>query len=539
MHDQNRYTFLKVFLFVFFLTTGFSQAQERCKTHEWHHLKMQHDPQYRTRFQESEQAGFQSQHLRSTSVDTTIIIPVVVHILYNNNVQNLSDEQVQSQIDILNEDFAALNASVLDVPGAWTGLVKDSKIRFKLAQQDLQGNRTSGITRTSTSVSEFILFDPAIFSTTLGGQDAWPRTSYLNLWVCNLQGNALGFAAYPGSNAAQDGVVINYRALGRKGTALSPYNFGRTSTHEIGHWLVLNHIWGDDNDNCLGKDFPLNQQNIDDTPNQASPNFRCPRFPKLDECSTSDPGIMYMNYMDYTDDKCMMFFTPGQIFRMRQTLDGTRDSIQLSQGHLLPSFYTKDAAIDSVLNPVKLAATRCLQPQLRIRNNGSDTLTSLRIHYGLYEGLSKNHTWSGTILPGATELISLPEIGTAMGNQVMEFRLLSTDDNPVNNYMSAGFKVNVATNSNCSGSGLTVYPNPVSGQSVVYVRSNQVQSQQSLVRLYNALGQLLFEESLPVNAGDIIPLELGALQAGVYFVSLDGDAFIESTRFIYLPYEKN
>jgi hypothetical protein len=85
-----------------------------------------------------------------------------------------------------------------------------------------------------------------------GGDDAWPASSYLNLWACDLGGGLLGYAQFPGGAAATDGVVILNTAFGSTGTAAAPYNLGRTATHEIGHWLNLYHIWGDDNGACSG-----------------------------------------------------------------------------------------------------------------------------------------------------------------------------------------------------------------------------------------------------------------------------------------------
>ncbi|MBK9399488.1 MAG: T9SS type A sorting domain-containing protein [Bacteroidetes bacterium] len=528
---------LRLFLFSLIILSHplFSQ-EHRCLTSEWHSHKLKSDASYKMRFESIESINI-FQDKESALADTTLIIPVVFHILYNTSEQNISEEQIVSQIDVLNEDYAVNNASSMDVPAVWTGLKKDSKIRFVLAKRDPNGNFTKGITRTSTNITEYTIFDPALFSTALGGHDAWPRGSYLNVWVCKLGSNALGFAAYPGSSAPTDGIVISYKALGRNGSAASPYNAGRTCTHEIGHWFSLNHIWGDDNDNCLGKDFPVTQTALDDTPNQAAPTFRCKKFPELDECSTVDPGIMYMNYMDYTDDRCMMFFTPGQVAKMRIIVDGLRDSLKLSSGHLLPAYTGYDAAIDSVLNPVRLAGDRCLQPEIRIKNNGADTIKELQIAYGLYQGLQKSFHWTGNLASGDTTHFILPEIGTNMGNQVMEFRLMGTDSNSVNNYASAGFKVNSAVNENCSTCKISAYPNPVSGQRGICVKSCRNQSQLSLVRIINTIGQVLFEEKMNLNPGDAIPLDLTSFQSGVYLLNIEGDLFSESVRFIYLPGE--
>ncbi|MFN0188305.1 MAG: M43 family zinc metalloprotease [Bacteroidia bacterium] len=514
-------------------------AQTRCLTHDLHQKKLSSDALYRKNF-ELENSRSLPLGLNTTAmIDTTITIPVVFHVLYNSTQQNISDEEIQSQIDILNEDFAANNASSLDVPVSWISLVKDSKIRFKLAQRDPSGNNSNGIVRVQSAIAEYPIFDPAIYSTSLGGSNAWPRSKYLNIWVCQLEGNALGYANFPGSGASQDGVVINYKAFGRNGIAKAPYNFGRTCTHEIGHWLVLSHIWGDDNNDCSASDFPITQQAIDDTPNQEGPTFRCQRFPELDDCSPVSPGIMYMNFMDYTDDKCMMFFTPGQVYRMRTTLNGIRDSLKITNGHLLPNFYTADVAIDSVLNPVRIAGQLCLDPIVRIQNNGSNILTDVTILYGLQSSLQKTFNWSGTLSPGASTQVTLPTIGVNAGSQVMEFRIKQSDDVMVNNYISSGFKVNNSSTSNCSGGNLLAYPNPVTSQQGICVKSQNVKSQLSWVRVYNALGQLLSEKRMMVNPGDGIPIDLTPFRGGVYFLNVEGDLYSESVRFIYIPSENS
>ncbi|MBP7245391.1 MAG: T9SS type A sorting domain-containing protein [Bacteroidia bacterium] len=539
MHLQHTRN-LGILLFVCFsLITSHLTAQTRCLTHEVHQKKMEMDALYRKHFELENNRILNNGIIASSMLDTTITIPVVIHVLFNSAEQNISDEEIQSQIDILNEDFAANNASSLDVPTDWINLITDSKIRFKLAQRDPAGNNSNGIIRVSSTILEYQIFDPAIYSTSLGGSNAWPRSKYLNIWVCKLEGNALGYANFPGSSANQDGVVINYKAFGRNGIAKAPYNFGRTCTHEIGHWLILSHIWGDDNNDCSVSDFPITQQGIDDTPNQEGPTFRCKRFPELDDCSSTSPGIMYMNFMDYTDDKCMMFFTPGQIWRMRTTLNGIRDSLKISNGHVLPNLYTSDVAIDSVLNPVRIAAKLCLDPVVRIQNNGSATISSVSLLYGLQSGLQKTFQWSGTLLPGASTSVTLPSIGVNAGSQVMEFRVIGSDDVLVNNYISSGFKVNNSSSSNCLGGNLIAYPNPLTSQQGICIKSQNVQSQLSWVRVYNALGQLISEKRMMINPGDGIPIDLTLYHGGVYFLNVEGDLYSESVRFIYIPSENS
>ncbi len=257
--------------------------------------------------------------------NTIITIPVVVHVVYNTPQQNISEDQVQSQIDVLNRDYRRHNLDTVNTPAPFKPVGADAQVQFCLARRDPNGNPTLGITRTQTSVVSWI-DDDAVKFTSSGGHDAWDRNKYLNMWACNLGASLLGYAQFPGGPAATDGVVILYTAFGSVGILGPPYDKGRTATHEVGHWMNLYHIWGDDNGSCSGSDL------VDDTPNQGSENYGCPGFPHTDNCSPNYPGVMYMNYMDYTDDGCMNIFTMGQSARITAALNGARAPILTSNG---------------------------------------------------------------------------------------------------------------------------------------------------------------------------------------------------------------
>ena len=252
-----------------------------------------------------------------------IVIPVVVHVVWSDIEENISDAQIRSQIEALNEDFGASNASQSSIPAVWANLSDDSGIRFKLADRDPKGNRHHGIDRVHTTEPAFGT-DDKVKHARDGGADAWPAESYLNLWVCNLDGGTLGYAQFPGAPPETDGVVVGFRFFGREGTAAEPFGKGRTATHEVGHWLNLRHIWGDTED-CLGSDLVL------DTPTQRLPNYGTPSFPTT-SCHNEPDGDMFMNYMDYVNDEAMFFFTAGQVARMRATLDTMRIGLQTSAG---------------------------------------------------------------------------------------------------------------------------------------------------------------------------------------------------------------
>jgi hypothetical protein len=258
-----------------------------------------------------------------------VTIPVVFHIVYNTANQNISNAKCIEQLNQLNLDFAKLNTDASNIPAPWQGIAANTDIQFCLAVRDPNGLATSGIERRqlSTNVSFSTNDDVKYFASS--GLDAWNSSQYLNFWVCNLGGGVLGYAQFPGGPAAEDGVVCGFGTVGSMaspGTG-APYDLGRTATHEVGHWLNLRHIWGDENA-CSGSDL------VNDTPNQEASNGGCPTYPLLDACTGTAPGVMFMNYMDYVTDNCMYMFTAGQAARMAALFatGGARVSLLTSQG---------------------------------------------------------------------------------------------------------------------------------------------------------------------------------------------------------------
>ncbi|MBL0052785.1 MAG: T9SS type A sorting domain-containing protein [Bacteroidetes bacterium] len=318
------------------LATNMAMSQTQikhrtCGTHEYNEQLMQQDPQFKAAQEQIEintQAIINEQANNGTlsKVTNVVNIPVVVHVVYKTAAQNISDVKINAQIAQLNLDFAALNTDSNLIPAPFKPLFANTQIQFCLAQRDPQGNPSTGIVRVLTTVSSFTQSNGVKY-TAQGGSNAWPASSYLNLWVCNLGSSLLGYAQFPGGSAATDGVVCLY---GTVGSMLSPgstpsYNLGRTNGHEIGHWLNLRHIWGDAN---CGNDL------VSDTPTQQGANFGCPNFPKI-SCNNGPNGEMFVNYMDYVDDDCMHMFTVGQSARMNALFNlntGTRKSLLTSLG---------------------------------------------------------------------------------------------------------------------------------------------------------------------------------------------------------------
>jgi hypothetical protein len=255
---------------------------------------------------------------KDTNANEVIIIPVVIHVLYNTSVQNISEAQVLSQLQALNNDYRRLNTDASNQPSAFSGISADARISFCLAKLDPAGKATTGIIRKYTSVPNW-LFDDGMKYSAQGGDNAWDSKKYLNIWVCNLLGRSLGYSSLPGSQADRDGVVIQYNVFGTTGTLTAPFNKGRTLTHEVGHWLGLKHLWGD---------ATCGDDGIADTPPQQNFNNGCPSFPHMSSCSVNGNGDMFMNFMDFTDDACMNMFTKGQVVKMRSlfAVGGPRNS---------------------------------------------------------------------------------------------------------------------------------------------------------------------------------------------------------------------
>lgn len=294
-------------------------AQQVCSSFEYRQQQLQADHALSIKVDQVEQ--FIKQRTGSAAFLTgrqhlpLITIPVVIHILYNNDDQNITDAFIATQMDVLNQAFRRLNADSVNTPSRFQALATDCDIEFKLAISDPQRRPTTGIIRKRTAVTQWVGDDQMKYNSK-GGSDAWPSDKYLNIWICNLKWVA-GYASFPGGDPAKDGIVMNYGV----------FKWQKTTVHEAGHWMGLRHIWGDSD---CGDDL------IDDTPKQSTGTYGCPSGIRS-TCSNGPKGDMYMNYMDVTDAGCTNLFTEGQKMRMRTVFDpgGPRISL-LSSYALLP-----------------------------------------------------------------------------------------------------------------------------------------------------------------------------------------------------------
>ena len=341
----------RVVVICLFLFTGLSLlAQKECVTVQYQEelLKMQPSLSERISNANSFLNNYRPEVMMTPAGSVTgntlpvITIPVVVHILYQESSQNISDEQVLSQIDVLNKAFSLQHADTAKIPAYFRGLAANCRIQFCLARVDPKGRATNGMVRKNTWVTMFGADDRIKF-TSQGGDDAWDSDKYFNIWVGNLAGGMVAYSSAIGGPRERDGIAVKPTAFGTKGTATAPYHLGKTVVHETGHWMGLRHIWGDA---TCGDDL------VDDTPRQRTSNRGCPSGVKPG-CDNTPYGEMYMNYMDLTSDDCMLMFTAGQMNRMRSSFapGGPHYALLTSNGCTgtpLPA----EAAVPAVEKPV-------------------------------------------------------------------------------------------------------------------------------------------------------------------------------------------
>ncbi len=319
-------TFKRIHLFVLLLliaSATTTQAQQNqthvhgrnCAAHDVLQQQIQQDPARQQQLRQIENATQQYIRTHGNSRNNqTRIIPVYVHVLYRTAQENISTAQIQSQIDVMNRDFAASNTDISGVPSIFQSVTAgNSGIQFEL----------TNVTRKQTSKSSWGTND-AMKLPSQGGVAPLTPSTHLNLWVCNIGGGILGYAQFPGGASSTDGVVISPQYVGDRNSPggnnfylASPFDGGRTAVHEVGHYLNLRHIWGDGG--CAADDF------VDDTPIAGQSNNGCPSA----GTNTCSGGLsdMFMNYMDYVDDACMFMFSEGQVARMWATLNTTRSTL--------------------------------------------------------------------------------------------------------------------------------------------------------------------------------------------------------------------
>ncbi len=313
-----------------------SQAQEKCATQTLLQNIIDKHPEntalrnhYRAHSKNQAEVFAKTAKFKTTA---QVKIPVVFHvILTQSEITQLGGtgtilQRAIDQINVLNEDFNKANNDRIKAPSAFAPLQGSLDISFGLAHRTPTGGSTSGVEIKTTTLAGFSAFadngnTPKYVSS--GGLDAWDPNQYLNIWIVNITGSGgiLGycvppsFLSFPQQYTISDlGVVIDYGAFGRRATTInffspSTNDRGRTATHEVAHYFELEHTFGN-NASCPGNGDV--DDLIADTPPQADNVFGSPTFPRTDACSPIFPGVMFMNFMDYTDDTAMYMFTQGQ-----------------------------------------------------------------------------------------------------------------------------------------------------------------------------------------------------------------------------------
>lgn len=419
-------------------------AQDRCGTVEYmKSLHGVHFQENRLRFEQwIEQRLRTGKGQKLQRQQATYQIPVVVHVIHNGEPigtgRNISDAQVLSQIAVLNQDFKRLNADAAETPAEFQSLAGSLDVEFVMAKQDPEGFGTTGIVRVQGSQPSWSIND----NYKLKSESYWPAEDYFNIWVCNLSG-LLGYAQFPVSglpgldnssdNRWTDGVVIAYNAFGSDDFGafplLSKYRKGRTTTHEVGHFLGLRHTWGDDDGGCGGTDY------VNDTPNQANNSSGCPSHPQT-SCGVT---TMFQNYLDYTDDVCMNLFTINQVERMMTILENSprRASLLISHGLSDPQPVANDLGIREIISPLSGECSTMITPTIDVRNYGSNSISSTEITMYVDGVLVETKNFNIILAPLASASLSFSPRSFTAGTHTVNFEILATnsvaDGNSANN----------------------------------------------------------------------------------------------------------
>jgi len=491
---------LMLTVFVFAYVLMYAQIpSSKCGSMEYLQKQKELDPNLETKMiiQEQNLQQWINENYQANSKEI-ITIPVVVHIVYNTEEQNIPDLNVFEQIELSNRDYAGLNTHSME---AFSSSLKDNTgIQFCLAQKAPDGSPTSGIERRYTTVTSFT-FDNAVKHYSTGG---WDPQKYFNIWVCNLA-DYTGYGQFPGAGINDTyGLVVKYWAFGSTGT-IPTRNNGGCSTHEIGHCLNLWHIWGDDNGACTGSDY------CSDTPDQANSTTGINTGVVTDACSSSSPGIMYMNFMDYSDDSVFANFTPNQTARIQ--------ALFASPSGLLLSLATSDgcSSASTCTVPIGLNATSITKSSAVLGWTAMYGAVSYNIRYKKV-GTS---TWTST-----TSSTNSKSINGLARNTSYEFQVQTVCASGTSDYSSSETFVTLKKSednttgiaeSNNTFSEFNLFPNPAKEQVNINYFTNNAQNAE--VKLIDITGRVIKSENFATNQGENnYTLDLNMVNKGLYFV---------------------
>lgn len=367
---------------------------------------------------------------------TISTMPVIFHIVLPDPTV-VTDAQIMAQLDTLNHDYAGINGDSSKIPSYFKSLFGKSGLQFCLVQRTPGGEVSTGIDRVTTKQASFNNTTDGVKHSASGGTDIWDGTKYYNVWICTLANGIVGYGTFPDDNQPDEqGVVIDYRSL--PGGAFAGFNTGKTLTHETGHYFNLYHIWGDDNGACTGTDF------VDDTPNQANSTSGCFTGIRTDACTQTGNGFMYQNYMDYTNDDCLVMFTTLQVIRMESAMAVYRSSLLNSNACQPVVLKNYDARLQAILQPAQRLCTTAFTPVITLKNNGSQKLTSLTINGRIDNGAVFSYNWNGSVARLGVANITLIPLTTTTGRHTLTLYLSNpnntTDENPSNDTLSVNYQ---------------------------------------------------------------------------------------------------
>ena len=418
-------------------------AQDRCGSIELLEKRFKAKPALKVIFDNRQaqlQRIIQQRVASGMSLKTaqSITIPVVFHVVLNRQ-SLVTDAQIQAQLDTLNLDYAGQrHKGDPRILAEFQKVYGESGIQFCLAQRNPNDEPSTGIDRVTTTKTSFSNSNDDVkhSNNNRGGADIWDPARYFNVWICSLSNSILGYATFPDDGVPDEqGVVIHYGSL--PGGSTTGFNYGKTLTHETGHYFDLYHIWGDDNGSCSGTDY------IADTPNQGNSTTTQRTGIVTDNCTTTTPGIMYQNYMDYTPDASLLMFTAQQVAHMEETFSSLRSSLGTSNACTPVNLKNKDASIKAILSPDQRLCSNTFIPQVTLRNQGSETLTSVTINAQIDNGTITRFTWTGSLATYTETAVTLPSLTTPEGNHVLTIYTSNpngtTDEETSNDALSLDF----------------------------------------------------------------------------------------------------
>lgn len=444
-------TAFNILFFGFLLSSMVTMAQDgrefiHCATDEYNKMLLKDNPNMMgsKAFEKNLSKQIQLNKLRSTSINSAAnrrvvyTIPVVVHVIHNGEAigvgPNISDAQVLSQIQVLNEDFRRMsgtNGFNTHPDGA------DVEVEFCLAQQTPDGCVTNGINRIDMSATSTSWSGPGgNTDTVLKPATFWDASKYMNIWSVNfLSSGLLGFAQFPDGPANTDGVVVGYQYFGTDDnpnvtlplpTGNEVFNLGRTMTHEVGHYLGLFHTFQGGCSEIDGGDLCA------DTPAVASSGSNANICNTGNDSCPTPPGFpdMVENYMDYSQDSCMNVFTNDQKARVIATITGAANRpTTITSNVCTPLAPVND---DGSLKVEGIAVEDCgvtVTSSVRITNWGTTTLTSAVISYDEDGGTTSNYNWSGSLAYGEFEVFNLPAIVSTPGSHIFNASISNPNGN--------------------------------------------------------------------------------------------------------------